>query len=285
MTKNYLISMQKGFLALISAALLFSCSQIEPFEMEGNDRVLFSVASSGTEGGDCDEDCITEDENSWFVKSFEHVYDETAPAKKLKVDVYNTPTQLIYKINTENTTIKFLSIGGVLVINDVETSTYTHVVNLGVFGDDWDACDTEMLTILGYRNNMSGGGAGNLGTLNTSYDLIGVCQDCDESFDYTMNEDGSYTFNYIPSEDMNDAELVFTFAQGVVVAGLNDWETKGSTKEMSMNLVACETYSWTVTLDTDCGGVGQPKANLWTDFKVNDESLKGDLENITKTCN
>jgi len=32
MTKNYFISMQKGFLALMSAALLFSCSSIEPFD-------------------------------------------------------------------------------------------------------------------------------------------------------------------------------------------------------------------------------------------------------------
>jgi hypothetical protein len=55
MNKNYFISMQKGFLALMSVALLFSCSSIEPFDASElvESQELISVklrtASSGSE--------------------------------------------------------------------------------------------------------------------------------------------------------------------------------------------------------------------------------------------
>lgn len=108
---------------------------------------------------------------------------------------------------------------------------------------------------------------------------------CEESFSYTDNGDGTYAFTYIPEEDMEAAELVFTFAQGLAVSGLADWDKAGVTMQKVMDLKACTTYSWTVELDADCKGRGQQTANLWTDFKVNDESKKGELANIVKACN
>src|SRR5690606_12809446 len=50
------------------------------------------------------------------------------------------------------------------------------------------------------------------------YDTLNVvdCSDCEESFTYVTNNDGTYTFTYVPAEDMDDASIVFTFAQGVV---------------------------------------------------------------------
>lgn len=130
-----------------------------------------------------------------------------------------------------------------------------------------------------FRAKIGAGGFEYLATLN-----IVDCSDCEESFSYVDNEDGTYTFTYVPEEDMVDANLVFTFAQGVAVDGLEGWTSNGVTKQMKMDLEACETYSWTVGLDTDCRGVGQPNANLWTDFKVNDVSKKGDLGNIVESC-
>jgi|GEM_PF-862682 len=127
---------------------------------------------------------------------------------------------------------------------------------------------------------------------------------CEESFTYTttFNEDNTeveVTFTYIPAEDMDDATVVFTFAQSIVVVGLDDWTSNGVTKQMGMDLVACQEYSWTVTLAADCNGKGQSSVNAWTDFKVNNkwmydevlgedilvmDSKKGDLENINVYC-
>lgn len=111
------------------------------------------------------------------------------------------------------------------------------------------------------------------------------CSDCEESFTYVENEDGTYTFTYIPEEDMEDAEVVFTFPQSVRVENFVDWNSNGVTEQSIINFEACQIYTWTVDLETDCKGVGQPNANLWTDFKVNNTSKKGELDNITKGCN
>src|SRR5690606_18111858 len=45
------------------------------------------------------------------------------------------------------------------------------------------------------------------------------CNTCDESFSYSTNLDGTYTFTYVPAEDILGAEVVFTFPQSVVVSG------------------------------------------------------------------
>lgn len=112
------------------------------------------------------------------------------------------------------------------------------------------------------------------------------CSDCEESFSYLDNENGTYTFTYIPAEDMTDANVVFTFAQGVTISGLEGWGSEGVTKQKSMDFEACEDhYSWTVGLETNCNGVGQKSANLWTDFTVAGESKKNDdTPNIVQAC-
>ncbi len=107
---------------------------------------------------------------------------------------------------------------------------------------------------------------------------------CEESFNYTLNEGGTYTFTYVPEEDMIDAEVVFTFAQSVDVLGFNsDWNWHGQTMQTEMNLDACTPYSWDLTLIKKCDG-NPPNNNVWTDFKVRDDSKKGDLVNITQSC-
>ena len=111
------------------------------------------------------------------------------------------------------------------------------------------------------------------------------CSDCDESFSYVENDNGSYTFTYVPAEDVDGAEVVFTFAQGVDVSGLEGWGGNGVTRQMSIDFEACDEYSWTVVLETNCNGVGQKNANLWTDFTVGGDSKKGEFENIVKNCN
>lgn len=110
------------------------------------------------------------------------------------------------------------------------------------------------------------------------------CDDCEESFSYVANEDGSYTFTYIPEEGMEDAEVVFTLAQSDTDTGLEGWEKIGATKQKTMDLEACQEYSWTVTLTANCKGKADQN-NAWTDFKVNTVSKKNDeTPNITQIC-
>lgn len=102
---------------------------------------------------------------------------------------------------------------------------------------------------------------------------------CPESFTYVKNEDGTYTFTFIPAEDIEAAILVFTFPQGALDGDpLQGWSYNGQTMQATMDLVACQEYSWTVSLP--CKELNNPQ-NKWTDFKVNDVSKKGNLSNIT----
>lgn len=107
---------------------------------------------------------------------------------------------------------------------------------------------------------------------------------CDESFSYVENANGSYTFTYVPAEDMDATAVVFTFAQGSYVSGLDGWDNNGVTFQREVSFTACTPVSWTVALQANCNGKGQSKANVWTDFKVNNESKKGENNNIELPC-
>ena len=63
------------------------------------------------------------------------------------------------------------------------------------------------------------------------------CNGCDESFSYVNNGGNNFTFTYIPSESVPNANIIFTFAQGVNVSGLNNWTENGVTRQMKMDLV------------------------------------------------
>lgn len=120
------------------------------------------------------------------------------------------------------------------------------------------------------------------------------CDECEESFSYDDAGDDNpttYTFYYTPAEDMTQAGLVFTFAQSVAINGfpvtegwVNNGNATSSTNETSMDLDACHTYTWTLTLQKDCSGKSG-NSNVWTDFKVNNTSKKNDLTpTLTQSC-
>ncbi|TDQ17196.1 hypothetical protein DFQ04_1848 [Algoriphagus boseongensis] len=102
------------------------------------------------------------------------------------------------------------------------------------------------------------------------------CGGCEKSFSYQVNGN-EITFTYIPAEDVTGANLVFTFPQSALDSPLEGWTYNGQTMQKTMDLKACETYTWKVTLT--CKPLNNPQ-NKWTDFNVNGESQKGSLENI-----
>jgi hypothetical protein len=109
---------------------------------------------------------------------------------------------------------------------------------------------------------------------------------CDEAFSYVENGDGTITFTYVPSEDLAGANLVLTFAQSAVVS-IPGFTKSGATMQATMDLEACETYTWTATIESlRCTGQGQTTVNAWTDFTVNEVSKKNDgTPNIVRPCN
>ena len=161
---------------------------------------------------------------------------------------------------------------------DLATAGWDEHTSLNIFFTAWGG-DWIGENILGSKQN-----APNYTQFQFDFSELN-CGGCEESFSYVDLENGSYTFNYTPSEDINDALVVFTFAQSVAVSGLESWSSNGVTKQTTMNMDACTEYTWTVELLKDCNG-NSPNSNVWTDFKVNDISKKnGNTPNITQACN
>lgn len=109
---------------------------------------------------------------------------------------------------------------------------------------------------------------------------IEPCSDCEESFTYLDNEDGTYTFTYVPAENMDGATLAFTFPQSALDVPLEGWAYNGQSMQKTMNLTAC--VPLTVTVSLTCKDLHNPQ-NKWSDFTVNEVSKKGSLGNIK--CN
>lgn len=256
---------------LLGVALIFSC-QKEEINSDGQGLML----KNGTI--DCSV-CV----NNWidskvtasgWVKA--NKPDETVPDTYL--DTYNDGSNVFYHVYRISGTFEEVRVNGAVAYSGVGVTTYSWQVPLA---EGWKACDKVSVTV--ELRGVSGTGKTNVQSFD--YYLREKCPvNCEESFTYTDNGNNSYTFTYTPAEDMADQLVVFTFAQGTVVTGLDEtWSTNGSTRQKTMSFTKCEPVSWTVTLQPDCAG-HSGKSNVWTDFKVGEDSKKGDLANIVIAC-
>lgn len=240
--------------------------------------------------GDCTTDCIDENSGAEFANTHSGTVQwggryGTDNSKTFSVNVWNTLTTIEYQFICDQlggSNLQYYD-ESLAIPTWVSAGQFT-ITNAGVITvsrtlpEGWQACDviTEQWRQTGSGTDIDLG--------NVSYNLIGECaQGCEESFSYIDNGNNNFTFTYIPAEDMEGAELVFTFAQGTTVSGLTDWDANGQTRKMIMNLVACETYTWTVTFSAKCSG-NSPESNVFTDFKVNDLSRKGNINKIEIPC-
>lgn len=251
---------------------------LNPYNVGGNENAAILAG-----GGNCQIDCIDANSGDEFAAtaSSQTVLwggpQQNNNSKTLSVKVWNTLTTIEYRFTI---TTNANSAGNLQYFDEITNDW----INIGALSktqalavsrplpQNWSACDV----ITEQWRQTGGGSPAELG--DVSYSLISECTTCTrESFNYVSNGNGSFTFTYIPFENISDAELVFTFAQGIVLSGLEGWATNGSTRQKTMNLEKCKPYSWTITLDCKSNPGAQ---NLWTDFKVNDVSKKGSLSNI-----
>lgn len=250
-----------------------------------NQVSAFTVVQSSN----CTTECIEVGEESGATSTTGNY----TSAKTATVSISNTATDVIFKFSGTEDIMQVKIDGNQIFCGGgaaMDKETYTYEIPIGVFGEDWNGCDNKSYSVVINRNNCTGTGSGNEVTIEASHMLVPVCppSECIESFKYDPNIDGSYTFTYIPAEDMEDALVEFTFAQGVAVAGLNGFTQNGngnaSVWSTTSSFEACKTYTYEVTLTPDCSG-NSGNSNVWTDFKVNNATKKGNLDNITMSCN
>ncbi len=116
---------------------------------------------------------------------------------------------------------------------------------------------------------------------------------CIESFSYATTDNLSVVFTYVSEEDLTNAEVKFTCPHITGISGIdaasftvNPGNGKGSPTVLTWvgDIEACTTYTWDITFTPDCDQNAAGFANIWTDFKVNEVSKKGNLHNIVYSC-
>ncbi|MDX5340592.1 MAG: hypothetical protein LPK25_16315 [Cyclobacteriaceae bacterium] len=252
--------------------------KLDPFGI-GNENARTYAAT------DCEDFCIDPENPEYSVQTSTISNNSGPQIRVFTYSVYNTLTgfQLDWSYASTNSAGRKLRItvsGAGFASPKTYTSSQlnggpTSGSNTFAFDASWAACG--VVTVV--AEMLDGEDVLVSGPITTNYSLIGECVvGCDESFSYVDNEDGTYTFTYIPSEDIEDALLEFTFPQSALDGDpLQGWSYAGQTMQTTMDLEACETYTWTVSLS--CKPLNNPQ-NKWTDFKVNDVSKKGSLANI-----
>ena len=256
---------------------------------------------------DCDEACIVAGSGEYYVKSDSKSEINGSNEKKITYYAYNTETEFFVKVKYENTNAVKANITIDIkghtstTVNNVEDGD---IVSLSIllaeeFPDGWQKCEEIKFSINATFNNSSGRGPSqnDIDFVDEIYSLIPVCPStCDERFSYEQNQDGSYTFTYISSEDLDGAEVKFTCPHISSFEALDDKKNEyevnpgnshGSPTVLTWtgDIQACTEITFTLAFEADCAQTNSGKANLFTDFKVNGESKKGDNENIVFQCN
>lgn len=273
------------FLASIflMGSMFISCSkdEIVPASAE-NAGMRLKSESANLEYTGCETQCIAE-EGTYYSKTGQAIIGwggktNNSNTKTVDIEYYNTETEFILKVKSTNG-FSDLIINGLSVWTNGPVAADTWATYTTLLGENWAACDN-----IAYTLQVAGNGP--QAEFEVDYNLIGLCG-CEESFAYTQVTEGVYTFTYIPAESMDDAVLVFTIPQSYYVSGLEGWTRNGQTLQNTMDLEACESYTWTIQFTPDCDNTnGNSNRNVWTDFKVNNESKKNDnTPNIVMQCN
>ena len=292
-------------LALITATGIFWSCQKEETLTNPEERLMLKSVSIEA---DCESDCITPG-GPYFIKTYKQYYDEVAD-KWVQVDVYNTATQIVYEITSSEDIIEIWDV-------DADTlfyANYSYHSNNGNIKDgtpatqpfiiaqdlatDWLACDEIENKIRVTRKAEANPKAnGNSQTFESMYNLIGVCSaNCEESFSYETADNKYVTFTYVSDVFLENAEVKFTCPQiddFTAVDGkeynVNPGQVNGTDNVLTWigDIEACIPITFTLDFEPHCTYNDNSQKwntpNVWTDFKVNGVSIKGDLPNIVYT--
>lgn len=168
--------------------------------------------------------------------------------------------------------------------------------------EDWEACDEVTRKITLYKGNPNA--VPQSVDFETSYVLLPLCDDggteldddeCEEEdFFYDQVIEGvpsgvlRYTFTYIPCEDLTGAVVKFTSPHIKGFTSLdgkfytiNKGKKRGTPTVMTwVGDIPAGGITFEVDFNPDCTQTNSGKANVWTDFKVNEVSKKFANSNI-----
>ena len=242
---------------------------------------------------DCSSNCIEPESGVYYYVSDSQSGSSGPNTKEISYLAYNTETEfvvdVVYNITSGNSNANAeitITIDGTskLFSGIAPGSRVSHSLPLDA---TWTACESVVFSI--YQESL-----GSPIEFNNNYALVGACRDgCDESFEYKLNQDGSYTFTYISEEDIVNADVKLTCPHIVSFEALdgktysvNLGNGNGAPTVLTWNgdINACEEITFTIAFEADCDQNNAGFATLWTDFNVNDISKKEDLDNITFDC-
>ncbi|WP_053990278.1 hypothetical protein [Mangrovimonas sp. TPBH4] len=296
---------------LLISILMFSCQSeelqdnqipknIQSLSLEKLNSVdKATMASSAMREAyvDCETTCIVAGSGNYFAMVDSASKTSGQNIRTVSYEAYNTETQFIvnvlYETTGPNQSNKYIHIiPGIegeepVEVNGVsngEMVTWTYALPM-----DWEACDQISFTI---EENILPEGQQTIFDNAITYSLIGICP-CEESFSYEHLGDNSYVFTYSNVEAMENAVVQFTCPHIVDFTPLDG-------KEYSVNpgngpgaptvltwigdLEACSETTFAIVFDADCDQNNANFANIFTDFKVNGDSKKGDASNIKFIC-
>lgn len=304
MKNQFMLKSLKFALAMVFILFVSSCTdETDALNITEDDSSL-QIISSIKEGqlsakdydvSDCTEDCIEVGSEDYFEKEDSQIVSWGGKegdkfSKTVDIIYYNTETEFVLKVRSTNGWSD-LVIGGVSSWTDGpvdadEYGTYSFSLEEG-----WKACD-----IIDFRLQVTGNSP--QADFDVSYNLFGVCGGCDdESFSVvTANNNLDLLFTYDSALPLTGAIVEFTFPQ-IMNLILTDGKYINNGKEYTVNNsgnqtvltwigdIGCmdssaETFSFSVLPDCNSSG----KALIWTDMKVNGDSVKVGIDNLKHEC-
>ncbi|MEJ2584745.1 MAG: hypothetical protein P8Z38_06795, partial [Robiginitalea sp.] len=200
--------------------------------IEGTDAFLSASLLTTQPYENCETQCIAEGSETYYFIT-DSFSESNGQQRTISYKAYNTETHFVveatYDLNNANTEAQIeISIdGNVESFTDVpQESTVSSSFELPA---EWMGCDNIDFSIIANFNNgqanqnsqnsrrgnvqnnsVNAAAQNDLESGDLSYSLIPVCPPCEESFTWEDNQDGSYTFRYMSTESLEDAEVKFT---------------------------------------------------------------------------
>lgn len=290
--KNLLLTRFQNTLAvLMTVAVLFSCNQVETFEIDDlnlNQEVLdrdgvtltalnpnFMDFLNVYQVDACENFCIIPDDpTTYHVLSGRETYN---PQIYVDYSVYHDDEKIYYNFTIAASNSSSPTIASVNGVPVGETS-YSIEFDLP---EDWEGCDLVERSFTVVR---AGGGGGATGlTIETAYRLIPICVEepddlCPEDFSYERSGDDNNTilFKFTPKATLAFAEIQITTPQ------IADWESldgknyeefgagaNGGLRWIG-DLVCGEEITFELRFTPEACGQGNPNVNLVSTFNVKD---------------
>ena len=270
MKKTKLVSLFAAMTLLVS--LTYSCAKEDQSSIPADQKQMNLKMAPA----DCASVCIAPGTGVYYESAAVATGLIGNNTKQIDYTVYNTETDfvVILKYSRNPVQSKSSSTVKVTVNGSDQTQLLLHGKTATLtfpLANGWKGCDVVNFSIVETVYD----GALPI-SVNGTYNLIGICSEgCTENFNTHDNGNGTYTFTYLPAENISGALLEFTFPQGVVISAPEGWNRPGNSatsvvRQITKDLTACEAYSFTFGLTHSAKGKGQ--GPLWTDFKVNNVS-------------